>query len=160
MAMPWTSSDSGAPAFEAKLVAMVDTHFSKKVSFPAADITSFAALVGDTNPLHHDRKAAVAASFDTVMASGSHTFSMMLAVVPDYFKEWPNVGLGASVRMRKPVRAGECATVHWTITGVKQVSKPKGWIMDLQGKLTRSDDIVAMTAEADVLFFGPKDGEG
>ena len=154
--MPRTSSDPGALAFEAELATMVGTHFSKQVSFPAADITSFAALVGDTNPLHHDRKAAVAASFDTVMASGSHTFSVMLAVVPDYFKEWPNVGLGASVRMRKPVRAGECATVQWTITGVKQVARPRGWVMDLQGQLTRSHDIVAMTAEADVLFFGPQ----
>ena len=154
--MDSTLSNSDELVFEAELVAMVGTHFSKNVSFSAEDISTFAALVGDTNPLHHDKKAAAAASFETAVASGSHTFSVMLAVVPDHFKAWPSIGLGASVRMLKPVRSGERAIAQWTITRVKRASKLKGWIMDLQGKLSRSDDLVAMIAEADVLFWRPR----
>lgn len=143
--------------FEARLKSLVGRSFSKQVLFSSEDIGTFAALVGDTNPVHHDVNAAAAASFDTVVASGTHTLSVMLAVVPDYFSNWgPSVGLGASVRMLKAVRANERAQAEWTISNVREVPKLKGWVMDLQGKLIRADGVTAMTAAADVLFWDPK----
>jgi len=81
----------------------------------------------------------------------------MLAVVPDYFRSWgPSVGLGASVRMLKPVRANDHARVEWTISKVTASAKLKGWVVDLQGKLTREDGVLAMRAETEVLFWSQR----
>lgn len=139
-----------------RLTALIGQSFSKEVTFSLDDIKHFATLVGDTNPAHHDSAGAAAASFDTIVASGTHTLSVMLAVVPDHFRSLgPNVGLGASVRMLKPVRAKDRARVDWTVSNVTRSAKLRGWVLELQGKLTRQDGVLAMKAETEVLFRSP-----
>jgi len=56
--------------------------FGREVAFTEDLIRQFATYVGDSNPLHHDQAAAAASSFGRLIASGIHTFSMMLAAVP------------------------------------------------------------------------------
>lgn len=134
----------------------VGVRFSKKVSFTEESIREFAALVGDTNPLHHDTAAAASSSFGRIIASGTQTISMMLAVVPDHLSSsQPNVGLEASVRMLRPVRAGDSALIEWEITDIASVPKLKGWIVTTVGRLVREDDVVALTAISRTLIYWP-----
>jgi hypothetical protein len=46
--------------------------------------------------------------------------------------------------------------VEWTISTVREEPKFGGWVIDLKGKLVRADGVTAMTAEADVVFWGHK----
>jgi acyl dehydratase len=134
----------------------VGAQFSKKVEFTEESIRKFAALVGDTNPLHHDAAAAASSSFGRIIASGTQTISMMLAVVPDYLStSQPNLGLEASVRMLRPVRAGDSALIEWKITNIASVPKLKGWIVTTVGRLVRDDDVVALTAVSKTLIYWP-----
>ena len=134
----------------------VGDRFSKDVAFSEEAIRQFASYVGDTNPLHHDKAAAASSPFGQIIASGTHTFSVMLAAVPDYLAAWqPNVGLEASVKMLRPVRAGDHAHIEWTVTDVADMPKLKGWIVTISGRLVRDDGVVAMTAVSKSLVYWP-----
>ena len=77
----------------------IGDRFGKEVVFTEDSIRQFATYVGDSNPLHHDQAAAAASPFGRLIASGTQTFTMMMAAIPDYLRRWqPNVGLEASVR--------------------------------------------------------------
>lgn len=134
----------------------VGERFAKDVAFTEESIRQFASYVGDTNPLHHDQVSAVASPFGAIIASGTHTSAMMLAAVPDYLRAWQqNVGLEASVRMLRPVRAGDRAHIEWEVTDIADTPKLKGWIVTLNGRLVRDDGVVAVTAVSKSLVYWP-----
>jgi acyl dehydratase len=137
----------------------VGDRFAKDVAFSEESIRQFASFVGDTNPLHHDQAAAAASPFGRIIASGTQTFSMMLAAVPDFLKRWhPNVGLmrrsGCCVRC-----AGERARIEWEITDIANTPKLKGWIVTVSGRLVREDGVVALTATSRSLVYWPAGAE-
>jgi 3-hydroxybutyryl-CoA dehydratase len=132
----------------------VGDRFAKDVAFTEEAIRQFASYVGDTNPLHHDQVTAAASPFGAIIASGTHTSAVMLAAVPDYLRAWqPNVGLEASVRMLRPVRAGDRAHIEWEVTDIADTPKLKGWIVTLAGSLVRDDGVVAVTAVSKSLVY-------
>ena len=134
----------------------IGDRFTKEVAFTEESIREFATYVGDSNPLHHDQVAAAASSFGRLIASGIQTFSMMLAAVPDYLRPWqPNVGLEASVRLLRPVRAGDRAHIEWEVTDIADTPKLKGWIVTVNGRLVRDDGVLALTATSKSLVYWP-----
>ncbi len=136
----------------------VGDRFCKHFTFSRDSIRRFAALAGDTNPLHHDEAAAGAAPLGTIIASGTQSMSMMLAVVPDYFRDRGlNLGLEASVRMLRPIRAGDGAHAEWEIVDIADVPKLKGWIVTTRGRLVRDDGVVALTATSRTLLYWPRE---
>lgn len=139
----------GAPAG-----VTVGDRFSKRITFSRDSIRRFAALVGDTNPLHHDEAVAGAMPFGAIIASGTQSTAMMLAVVPDYFRDRGlNLGLEASVRMLRPIRAGDGARADWEVVEIAKVPKLKGWVVTTNGRLVRDDGVVAMTAVSKTLIY-------
>jgi 3-hydroxybutyryl-CoA dehydratase len=134
----------------------IGDRFTKEVAFTEDSIRQFATYVGDSNPLHHDRAAAAASPFGRLIASGTQTLSMMLAALPDYLRRWqPNVGLEASVRLLRPVHAGDRARIEWEVTDIADTPKLKGWIVAVSGRLVRDDGVVALTATSKSLVYWP-----
>jgi acyl dehydratase len=149
-----TNEEAGARSAPKGL--RVGDRFFKDVVFTEDSIRQFASFVGDTNPLHHDPAAAAASPFGRIIASGTQTFSTMLATVPDYLAAWhPNVGLEASVRLLRPIRAGDSARIEWQVTDIADAPKLKGWIVTVSGRLVRSDGVVALTATSKSLVYWP-----
>lgn len=134
----------------------IGDRFTKEVAFTEDSIRQFATYVGDSNPLHHDQAAAAASPFGRLIASGTQTLSMMLAALPDYLRRWqPNVGLEASVRLLRPVHAGDRARIEWEVTDIADTPKLKGWIVAVSGRLVRDDGVVALTATSKSLVYWP-----
>ncbi len=149
------ASDAGGPHGTPEGMRIGD-RFSRDIAFTEDSIRQFAAYVGDTNPLHHDRETAAASFFGRIIASGTQTFSMMLAAVPDYLRRWPpNVGLEASVRLLRPLAAGDRAHAEWEITDIASVPKLRGWVVTASGRLVRADGVVALTALSKSLVYWP-----
>jgi len=134
----------------------IGDRFTKEVAFTEESIRQFAIYVGDSNPLHHDQTAAAASLFGRLIASGTQTFAMMLAAVPDYLRPWqPNVGLEASMRLLRPVRAGDRTHIEWEVTDIADTPRLKGWIVTVSGRLVRDDGVVALTASSKSLVYWP-----
>ena len=144
-------ADSGVAVATRPAVGM---SFSSAATFTPDGIREFARLVGDTNPLHHDPAVAGASRFGGLIAAGAHSASVMMAAAAAHVSEhWPNVGLGYSVRLRRPVRAGETVTIEWRIVSAEHSPKLKGQVIGLEGSLSRSDGEVAVTGTCQALIL-------
>jgi acyl dehydratase len=63
--------------------------------------------------------------------------------------------LDASVRLLRPVHAGDRARVEWEVTDIADAPKLKGWIVTVSGRLTREDGVVALTGVSKSLIYWP-----
>jgi acyl dehydratase len=128
--------------------------FAKQVRFDRDSISSFALLIGDTNPLHHDATYAANTRFGGIIASGAHVTALMSGMVAGHFADKGlNVGLDFSFRFQAPVRLDDMVNLRWTMTGRMPKLSLKGDIITLEGEAVRSDGIVAVAATAHVLLL-------
>ncbi len=139
----------------------VGLEFSGEATFTADAIKDFARLVGDSNPLHHESATADASRFGGIIASGGHTVSVMMGQAAAYIsKHGPNIGLGYSVRLRRPVRAGETVTVNWRVVSVEHNAKLKGTVISMDGTLVKPDGAIAITGSCQALIADPSSFAG
>lgn len=63
----------------------VGFHFEEVIDIPTNEIRSFASLVGDVNPIHHDLDAATSRGYDGLVACGPHVASLLAALLTKQF---------------------------------------------------------------------------
>lgn len=99
-----------------------ETWTSKPVEITEDDIVTFARQY-DPQPMHTDPEKAAQSRFGGVIASGWHVvaLSMRLFIEAGGHQGTPAVGLGIDeLRWRKPVRPGDCLTVHREVVGIER----------------------------------------
>lgn len=127
--------------------------FSRTVSLAEAEISRFAAAVGDTNPLHHDAAQAARTRYAGLIASGSQTSALLMGLVASHFsRSGPMVGLDFSFRFRAPVRAGVPLYLEWLVVRVSPTTRGSGEIVELRGRLRTFSGITAVGAKGRVLL--------
>ena len=110
--------------------------FERPLLLSADDICSFAALVGDTNPLHHDQALAERSRFGALIASGTQTSALMGAFSAALVTELaPSLGLEVQFRFHRAVRAGEALRMVWEVSAVEFKASLGGHIVTLEGQL-------------------------
>ena len=102
-------------AFEDLTVGQTAT-FSKTIT--EADILMFAAVSGDTNPVHIDAEAAAASMFKERIAHGMLSASLISTVLGTRLPGPGTVYLGQSLKFRAPVKIGETVTATVKITAL------------------------------------------
>lgn len=136
-----------APAW----IAVGET-FGRELRFTAETIAAFAAMCGDTNPLHHDPAVAAASRFGGIIACGPHTTAVLMALIADHFSgRGPGVGLGFTFRLRSAVRAGEVVQMRWRVTGIARKDSMRGHVISMEGEMVRPDGTVAVAASGEML---------
>lgn len=123
--------------------------FTKTIS--EADITLFAAVCGDTNPVHFDEIWARSTAFGGRIAHGMIAGSMIGTVLGTKLPGPGTVYLSQSLAFRAPVRIGDTVTATATISRARE-DKP---IFTLQTECTNQDGTVVVKGEAVVLFQDP-----
>ena len=111
-----------------------------------ADIAMFAAVSGDTNPVHIDAEYAAGTMFKGRIAHGMLTASVISAAIAGRLPGPGTVYLGQNLRFRAPVRPGD--TVHATVT-VRDVLADKGrvtldTVCTVGGKVVIDGDAIVM----------------
>lgn len=90
--------------------------FSKTIT--EADILMFAAVSGDTNPVHIDAEAAAASMFKERIAHGMLSASLISTVLGTKLPGPGTIYLGQSLKFRAPVRIGETVTARVTVAAL------------------------------------------
>ncbi|MCD4499068.1 MaoC family dehydratase [Chromobacterium vaccinii] len=80
-----------------------------------ADVLLFSAVSGDNNPVHLDQTYASTTPFETRIAHGMLTASLISGVIGTRLPGYGTVYLSQSTRFKAPVRIGETVTTRVTV---------------------------------------------
>ena len=125
---------------------------SAQVTLTEAEITEFARLCGDTNPLHSDQTYASQTRFGGIIACGPHHASLLMGLVASHFsKTAAMLGLEFSFHFRKAVRPGETLDLRWEVVAVMPKASLAGEIVSLEGRITNQQGVEVLAATGKVL---------
>ncbi|SKA90366.1 Acyl dehydratase [Thiothrix eikelboomii] len=127
--------------------------FESSVAVSKEDISKFATLLQDENPLHHDEAYAAASRFGGIIASGPHIMSLFTSMVASHFsKLCPMVGTHFEFDFLLPIMSEDNLTMRWTILTLDPFSKPNKIPVRLNG-LVESSRGITIKAVGDILLF-------
>ncbi|MCW8085781.1 MaoC family dehydratase [Sabulicella glaciei] len=95
--------------------------FSKTIT--EADILLFAAVSGDTNPVHIDAEAAKATAFGERIAHGMLSASLISTVLGTRLPGPGTIYLAQTLKFRAPVRIGDTVTATAEVTALDPARK-------------------------------------
>lgn len=111
-----------------------------QIRYTREQITQFAQLTGDMNPLHHDRQAAERASFGEIIASGQQTAAQMMGMAATHFSRGDDgvarevLCLECQFSFPAPVFAATDVQIAWRVVAVERCSSRGGFIGRLEGE--------------------------
>lgn len=95
--------------------------FSKTIT--EADILLFAAVSGDTNPVHIDAEAAAASMFKQRIAHGMLSASLISTVLGTRLPGPGTIYLAQNLKFRAPVTIGQTVTAKVEVTALDPAKK-------------------------------------
>ena len=99
-------------------------------------VKSFATLVNDLNPLHHDDAYAAQSRFGGLIASGTQPSAHFMAVLATYYSRFAQpLGLEFDIKLKQAVLASDTLTMTWCV-------RDAWWKPSLNGDLTQLDGSV------------------
>jgi 3-hydroxybutyryl-CoA dehydratase len=126
--------------------------FSAEVQLTPDSVGAYAHAVGDDNPVHHDPAFAAATRYGRLIASGTHTTSLLLGLTASHFsKKGAMVGLEFWVRFRRALYADETIRLEWLVVKVSPNEKLQGDVVELRGRIRGQDGQTALGARGRVL---------
>ncbi len=137
--LPPVTGEAAAAAADLVRVGERIEHVSR---YSRDDISRFATLTLDTNPVHHDRAAALRAGLPDVIASGQHTSALMSGLAATYFSRGDDgvarnmLCLHFNFAYREPIFAESDVTMRWVVSSTEWSASLDGVIAQLEGKAT------------------------
>lgn len=123
---------------------------SPRRTLTEADVSSFAGLSGDFNPLHVDEVAASASIFDRRVVHGALVFSVATGLrqqMPIFRGSIRALLELRSWKFRRPVFVGDTVVVVTTVTEQNETSKPDQGIVVQQVDVVNQDGETVQTGE-------------
>ncbi|MEM5458681.1 MULTISPECIES: MaoC family dehydratase [unclassified Paraburkholderia] len=117
-------------------IVTVGETFSSTLALSAESVKSFAALVNDYNPLHHDEAYAAQSRFGGLIASGTQPTAHFMALLATHYSTYAQpLGLEFDIKLKKAVHANDTLTITWRV-------KHAYWKPSLNGDLTHLEGSV------------------
>lgn len=133
--------------------ASAHERFSSTVTLDPSEVRRFALAVGDNNPIHHDADAAATSRFGRIIASGTHTTALLLALTASFFStRGAMLGLDFWVRFRRPIFADETIFLEWLIIRVTSNLRLGGDVIELRGRIKGQDGRTSLGATGRILL--------
>ncbi|MDM0037799.1 MaoC/PaaZ C-terminal domain-containing protein [Variovorax sp. J22G21] len=126
--------------------------FSRAHTFDEEQVRSFSLAAGDENPLHVDADYATGTRFGGLIASATHTTSLLMGLTATHFSSRGSVlGMNFSFELLHAVKATESVLLEWVVTSVATRAKG-GLVLGLGGTVTSLDGRTLVLAQGQVSF--------
>jgi len=130
----------------------VGDRMTSTLPLTAADIVRFAAMVGDTNPLHNLEAQAKASRFGALIASGAHLAAIFTGFCAGWFApRAPSLGLEFSFQFRRAAREGDTLHMRWEVVAIEHKETLRGDLARLEGDIKNQRDELLVMGRALVL---------
>lgn len=121
-------------------------------------VKTFATLVNDLNPLHHDDAYAQQSRFGGLIASGTQPTAHFMALLATHFSQYAQpLGLEFDIKLKKAVRAHDTLAFEWRVTDAWWKPSLNGDLTKLDGSVINQDHQVMVMGSATILVM-PKSG--
>ena len=114
--------------------------FEKIIELSKDDISTFAKLSGDMNPLHHNEQVAKSSRFSGIIASGPQSSSLFMGTIATHLAPG-YIGLGMSFegQFKGPIKPNVELEIRWVVTDIVPKAKLKGYITTCEGGIYHKD---------------------
>ena len=135
-------------------VVTVGETFSTTLDLSAESIKSFATLVNDTNPLHHDDAYAAQSRFGGLIASGTQPTAHFMALLAAHFSQYAQpLGLDFEIKLKKAVRSDDSLTMTWKVTHAFWKASLNGDLTHLEGQVVNQHDETVVLGKSTILVM-------
>lgn len=126
--------------------------FSRFHTFDEEQVKAFALAAGDTNSLHHDADVARGTRWGALIASGTHTTSLLMGLTASHLAQKGCVlGMNFSFDLLHPVKATEQVLLEWVVVSTA-IHLKGGYVLELEGTVKTADERTAVLAHGKVLL--------
>nr|WP_244163943.1 DUF1289 domain-containing protein [Caballeronia sordidicola] len=116
-------------------VVRIGERLEATLDLPPDSIKSFATLVNDQNPLHHDDAYAKASRFGSLIASGTQPTAHLMAMLATHFSAYAQpLGLEFGIKLVRAVRANDVLTMRWRVIDAQWKTSLNGDLVKLEGE--------------------------
>lgn len=135
----------------------IGERFTATLALPPDSIKSFATLVNDHNPLHHDDAYAEASRFGSLIASGTQPTAHLMAMLATHFSVYAQpLGLEFTLKLVRAVKANDVLTMSWQVTDARWKPSLNGDLVTLEGQAQNQHDETVVQATATIVVM-PKE---
>ncbi|MEX3930424.1 MaoC family dehydratase [Paraburkholderia phymatum] len=139
-------------------VVTIGETFSATLSVPADSIKSFATIVNDLNPLHHDDTYAAQSRFGGLIASGTQPTAHFMALLATHFSTYAQpLGLEFDMKLKKAVHSDDTLTMTWRIVGAFWKASLNGDLTQLEGNVVNQRGETVLIGKSTILVMPKPD---
>ncbi len=114
--------------------------FEKTIKLTEEEISTFAKLSGDFNPLHHNATVAKSTRFGSIIASGPQSSSLFMGSIATYLAPgYLVMGMRIEGEFRAPVKPDLELQIRWVAKTVVPKPKLNGYIVANEGGIYHQD---------------------
>ncbi|MFT4431787.1 DUF1289 domain-containing protein [Caballeronia sp. 15715] len=144
---------------KAPRVVRIGESITASLSLPPDSIKSFATLVNDLNPLHHDDAYAEASRFGSLIASGTQPTAHLMAVLAAHFSTYAQpLGLEFGIKLTRAVKANDVLAMSWQVIEAHWKPSLNGDLVKLEGQALNQHGEIVVKASATIVVMpkGPQ----
>ena len=128
--------------------------FHSTLQLSADSIRSFATLVNDLNPLHHDEAYAAQSRFGGLIASGTQPTAHFMALLATHFSTYAQpLGLEFDIKLKRAVRVRDTLTMTWRVRDAHWKPSLNGDLTHLEGSVVNQRGELMLTGTSTILVM-------
>jgi acyl dehydratase len=135
-------------------VVTIGETFSATLGLSTESIKSFATLVNDLNPLHHDDAYAAQSRFGGLIASGTQPTAHFMALLATHFSTYAQpLGLEFDIKLKKAVHRADTLTMTWRVVGAFWKASLNGDLTQLEGSVVNQRGETVLIGKSTILVM-------
>jgi acyl dehydratase len=136
-----------------RIVTIGET-FSATLALSTDSVKSFATLVNDLNPLHHDDAYAAQSRFGGLIASGTQPTAHFMALLATHFSTYAQpLGLEFDIKLKKAVHAHDTLTIRWRVRDAYWKPSLNGDLTHLEGSVVNQRGETVLVGSSTILVM-------